>query len=120
MINPYYISKLDESSKKSFDIYTNQWQSIFKYIRKQYEKMNLDKRINKHNFTVFDVLYHKSKYSEISELIYLGNIINVNQNYELIKTYFEKSRQHVIDEHNNEKYDLIIEFGSGWGTNIFY
>ena len=128
MLNEYYISKLEESSKKSFDIYTNQWKTILKYIRKQYEKMNLDKTIPKENFDVFDVLYNRCKYSEISELIYCGNIINVNQNYQLIKNYFEKSRQHVIDDigdiddidKNTKKYDLLIEFGSGWGTNVFY
>jgi len=102
-----------KNSENSYKQYNQCWKNIKKYIE------------TKNTFTmedIFDISFNKeicpNKIYKIP-IIHNNKIITAN-NYEDCKNYFEKSRSYSLNQENIEKYDAIIELGSGWGRNIFY
>lgn len=102
----------------SYQIYTTQWDDIGRKIKKNYYKNFKEGETPK--FSVLHILYYHCNYRKQKFFIYKGKEVNVNSSFDSIKEYFDKSRYHVIDELKNNKYDLLIEFGSGWGVNLYY
>tara|TARA_Y100000389_G_C17380314_1_gene474000 strand:+ start:14 stop:1240 length:1227 start_codon:yes stop_codon:yes gene_type:complete len=91
-------------NEKVFISYTNTWNNIC---------INYDKFIKNNTFSSI-----KFSYPELSSkcCYYLGKKYNkVN-----IDNFFYKSRSYAMDIINKGNYDCIIEFGSGWGRNIFF
>ncbi len=91
----------------SYNEYNNTWNMVKNYIQK------------KKNFDVFDVTFNH-ECSNIESIYYLDNYEKINNDYELKKLYFCKSRSYVSELIKNNNFDLIIELGSGWGRNIFH
>ena len=89
--------------------YDNTWNNIFKKINNYNEnKFNIlfsgELKLNNKNINVF---YKDKKMQCIS-------------NQKNIYGYYDLSRKYVEDDILKNNYDCIIEFGSGWGRNIFH
>jgi len=87
--------------------YNNQWLNV---------KNNFK---NKQKLELNDIIFGEGEF-HVNNIIYDDKIININNEKSQKIYYFEKSRQYIIDIMNKDKYDLVIELGSGYGRNIFY
>jgi len=69
------------------------------------------------NINIYDLIFGEDN-SIFNRVISNGKIINIDDSEKL--NYWEKSRKYMIDNLDNNDYDLIVELGSGYGRNIFY
>jgi hypothetical protein len=95
------------TAKEVYIEYNDFWNNMLNIIKSK-------KKFNSLNIT-FD-----NECGKINEIIHNGEFININNDINKKIEYFKKSRDYTTQLLQENKYDLIIELGSGWGRNIFY
>jgi len=106
--NSNNIVNLDNiTDKRVYNEYNSYWENIGNFIRKQ---ANLD---------IYNITFN-NECPRIDNVIYKGNTIKIDNNYELKKQYHNTTLSYIENIIANSNYDAIIELGSGWGRNLFY
>ena len=106
--NSNNIVNLDNiTDKRVYNEYNSYWENIGNFIRKQ---GNLD---------IYNITFN-NECPRIDNVIYKGNTIKIDNNYELKKQYHNTTLSYIENIIANSNYDVIIELGSGWGRNLFY
>ena len=116
----YYLYKINiklleyENIKIINDHVFNDYNKYWNKIIKKFDVYNNDK---------FDIFFSKEipiNDNKKINIFYNDNIITLKATYKNINKYFNLSRNYVENEILKNEYDCIIEFGSGWGRNIFH
>ena len=85
----------------------NYWAKIYNFIR------------TKNNITSKDITLFELGSRLPCKVLYQRKWFDIKTKDEMWK-YFELSRKPVLDELNTNEYDCFIEYGAGWGRNIFH
>lgn len=116
----YYLYKINLKFLE-YEIFEKQNEQVFKTYNEYWRKIKesiMNENVEKFD-SVFMSLNEFGKKSEI-DVYYLNKVQTIKFNYENIKKYFDLSRKYTLDIINRNNFDCVIEFGCGWGRNIFH